>query len=265
MVHQILTNEKYIGNNVYNRKSYKLKKKRVANAPDMWIRADGVFEAIVDLQVFYTAQGIIRERNRRYSDAEMLDRLRGLFQRHGYLSGLVIDEADSTPASGAYQRRFGSLVRAYQLVGFTPVRDYRYIEVNRALRTLHRDVVANVVTEISDMGGVVNRDPATDLLRINGEFTASIVIARCAHTKAGSLGWNIRFDTGLAPDITIAVRMDKVNSAPRDYYLLPIVEMTKNRVRLAENNGLRLDAYRFDTLERLFSLAERTKLSEMTP
>jgi DNA invertase Pin-like site-specific DNA recombinase len=263
VVHQILTNEKYIGNNVYNRKSYKLKKKRVVNAPDMWIRADGVFEAIVDLQVFYTAQGIIRERNRRYSDAEMLDRLRGLFQRHGYLSGLVIDEADSMPASGAYQRRFGSLVRAYQLVGFTPDRDFRYIEVNRALRMLHRDVVANAVTEITDMGGVVERDPATDLLRINDEFTASIVIARCTHTKAGSLRWNIRFDTGLAPDITIAVRMDKDNSAPRDYYLMPLIEMRTTRVRLAENNGLMLDAYRFDTLEKFFSLAERAKLAEV--
>jgi len=103
VVHQILTNEKYLGNNIYNRKSYKLKKKRVVNAPDMWIRADGVFEAIVDPQVFYTAQGIIRERNRRYTDADMLEHLRGLFQRHGYLSGLVIDEADSMPASGAYQ------------------------------------------------------------------------------------------------------------------------------------------------------------------
>ena len=33
MVHQILTNEKYIGNNVYNRRSFKLKKKRVQNPP----------------------------------------------------------------------------------------------------------------------------------------------------------------------------------------------------------------------------------------
>ena len=83
--------------------------------------------------------------------------------------------------------------------------------------------------------------------------------------KAGSLRWNIRFDTGLAPDITIAVRMDKANSAPRDCYLLPLIEITKTRVRLAENNGLRLDAYRFDTLEKFFSLAERTKLSETIP
>src|SRR5208337_4347503 len=42
-VHQILTNEKYIGNNVYHRTSCKLKKKHVVNPPDKWIRADGVF------------------------------------------------------------------------------------------------------------------------------------------------------------------------------------------------------------------------------
>ena len=48
----MLTNEKCIGNNVYNRVSFKLKKKRVVNPPDMWIRADGAFAAIVDSSVF---------------------------------------------------------------------------------------------------------------------------------------------------------------------------------------------------------------------
>ena len=37
-VRQVLTNEKYIGNNVYNRHSFKLKKKHVDNPPEMWIR-----------------------------------------------------------------------------------------------------------------------------------------------------------------------------------------------------------------------------------
>jgi len=37
---RLLTNEKYIGNNVYNRVSFKLKKKRVTNPPEMWIRRD---------------------------------------------------------------------------------------------------------------------------------------------------------------------------------------------------------------------------------
>src|SRR5436309_119623 len=39
-VHQVLTNEKYIGNNVYHRTSFKLKLKHVVNSPERWIRAD---------------------------------------------------------------------------------------------------------------------------------------------------------------------------------------------------------------------------------
>ena len=61
-VHQVLTNEKYIGNNVYNRISFKLKKKHVRNPPDMWVRADGAFEPIVDPEDFFVARGIIQER-----------------------------------------------------------------------------------------------------------------------------------------------------------------------------------------------------------
>ena len=75
-VHEVLTNEKYIGNNVFNRVSFKLKKRRVVNTPEMWVRADGVFEAIVEPSQFYTAQGIIRERCRKFSNDEMLDKLR---------------------------------------------------------------------------------------------------------------------------------------------------------------------------------------------
>ena len=33
-IHQILTNEKYIGNNVYNRTSFKLKIQHVPNPPE---------------------------------------------------------------------------------------------------------------------------------------------------------------------------------------------------------------------------------------
>jgi hypothetical protein len=107
----------------------------------------------------------------------MLERLTKLFQRHGYISGLVIDEADGLPSSGAYAHRFGSLLRAYELVGFTPDRDYQYIEVNRMLRLFHGDAVELVTREIARLGGVVVRDPKTDLLTINGEFTTSVVVA----------------------------------------------------------------------------------------
>jgi hypothetical protein len=261
-VHQILTNEKYVGNNIYNRVSFKLKKKRVTNSPDMWIRADGVFEAVVDQSLFYTAQGIIQERNRRFTDEEMLTHLKRLFEARGYISGVVIDETEGLPSSGAYSSRFGSLLRAYQLVGFTPDRDYRYIEINRHLRRLYPGVITDTIARIEELGGAVVRSPVTDLLTINGEFTASLVLARCQQTKTGLLRWKIRLDTGLMPDLTVAIRMDSANREPLDYYLLPQLDMASSRLRLAEENGIMLDAYRFDSLDFFFGMAERMRITE---
>ena len=262
-VHQVLTNEKYIGNNVFNRRSFKLKKRRVVNGPEQWVRADGAFEAIVEPRVFFTVQGMIRERNRRFSDEEMLDRLTQLYKRHGYLSGLSIDEADGMPSSAAYFGRFGSLIRAYELVGFTPDRDYRYIEINRALRRRHADIVSDTIGSIEVLGGAVSRSADTDLLTVNGEFTASIVIARCRRTGTGARRWKIWLDTGLSPDLTVALRMDSDNETPLDYYLLPLPDMNTNRIRLAEKNGLMLDAFRFKSLEFFFAMAERARISEL--
>ena len=262
-IHQILTNEKYIGNNVYNRQSFKLKKKRICNDPNMWIRADNAFEAVVEPQLFFTARGMIQERNRRYSDQEMLTGLEQMFDHHGYLSGLIIDECQNMPSSGSYQRRFGSLIRAYELIGFKPDRDYSYIEINRALRLLHQEIVSNTIASIEELGGLIVREPLTDLLNINSEFTTSIVIARCQQTSAGSLRWKIRLDTSLMPDITVALRMNQTNDIPLDYYLLPRSEIESDRIRFAEENGLMLDAFRFESLEFFFALAERTKIVEI--
>lgn len=136
-VHQVLTNEKYVGNNVFNRTSFKLKVRRVRNAPTDWIRAENVFDPVVELDFFLAAQRIIQDRSKRFSDGELLDHLASLFSERGQLSGLIIDEAEGMPSSSAYRHRFGSLVRAYQLIGFSPARDYRFIEINRALRTIH--------------------------------------------------------------------------------------------------------------------------------
>lgn len=259
-VHQVLTNEKYVGSNVYNRVSFKLKKLRVHNPPDMWIRRDGAFEPIVPPDVFFTAQGIIRARARRYTDEELLERLRGLYQHRGYLSGLVIDESEGMPSSSVYVHRFGSLVRAYELVGFTPGRDYRFLEVNRALRQMHPEVVTQTERRIAELGGAVARDPATDMLLVNGEFTASIVLARCKQLDTGTRRWKVRFDTSLLPDVTVAVRLDGANQKAVDYYLLPRLDFGVPRLSLFDHNPAELESYRFETLDYLYDMATRTRL-----
>jgi hypothetical protein len=259
-IHQLLINEKYVGNNVWARTSFKLKQARVRNTPDAWVRHDAAFKAIVDRNLFDRAQAIIASRSERLSDEQMLERLKQVLERNGALSGLIIDECEDCPSSSSFRTRFGSLLRAYSLVGFTPDHDYRYIEINRKLRRLHPDIVEEVIGGIRDSGGEVAQDEATDLLTINCEFTASVVVVRCRSTLAGSLRWKVRLDTALKPDLTIAVRMDADNRDALDYYLLPRLDMQEAVLRLCEFNGLSLDAYRSDDLCRLYRMATRTQL-----
>ena len=258
-VHQILTNEKYIGNNVFNRTSCKLKKRRVNNDPDMWVRAEGVFDAIIETSYFYTAQGIIAERSRKLSDDDLLSKLRELHQRKGWLSGILIDEMEDMPSSSSYTHRFGSLIRAYQMIGY---RDYRYIEINRHLRKIYPCIIEDAIRRIEDLGGYVHREVTSDLIYVNEEISVSIIICRCFQTPACNNRWKLRLDTGLRPDITIAIRMDEANEQPLDYYLLPAIDIEDSKLRLADSNGVRLDAYRFDDLEDFFSLTRRTKVPE---
>lgn len=259
-VHEVLTNEKYIGNNIYNRISFKLKKIRVINTREMWIKKEGAFESIVSPEVFYTVQGIIRERSHRFTDEELIERLRLLYQNRGFLSGLIINETEGMPSTSVYTHRFGSLISAYQTVGFTPDRDYQYLEDNKFLRRFHPEVVSQTESMITSLGGIVRRDPATDLLKINDEFNVSLVLARCQVRENGGNRWKIRFDSSLQPDITIAVRLDQSNKVPLDYYLLPRLDFGRSRINLNDRNPIEFEAYRFDTLDYLYGMVERTRL-----
>jgi len=261
-IHQILTNEKYIGNNVYNRSSFKLKIEHVRNPPDQWVRCDGAFKGIVPTTIFMQVQAIIAARSRHLDDGQMLEILRQTLKRCGALSGILIDEDEEAPSSSAYRSRFGSLLRAYSLIGYTPRRDYAYLEINRALRRKHPELMDEISAGISRAGGRAIRNHETDLLTVNGEFTTSLVIARCKPTAAGTHRWMIRFDAGLQPDITVVARMAPSNDHARDYYVLPAIDFSAESLPTLENNGFNLDAYRTDTLDSFYLLAGRVPLLE---
>lgn len=264
-VHQVLTNEKYIGNNVFNRTSNKLNIRTIKNEEGLWIRADGAFEAIVSQKIFYDTKKIICERNRKLSNEEMLEKLHKLHKNNGQLSGIIIDEQSDMPSSGSYQRRFGSLLRAYTLVGYTPERDYSYIEINQRLRKLHSNVLEQTVDKIRALGTRVEFDASSGLLNVNNELSVSILISRYMCTSAGSARWKLHFDTSLKPDVSLAIRMDAQNRNPLDYYILPFTELfsSASQIRLSEDNGLELDAFRHDSLDYFFQLTERVPIGDV--
>jgi DNA invertase Pin-like site-specific DNA recombinase len=261
-VHQILINPKYVGANVYNRQSFKLKQRRVVNPTAMWVRKDKAFSALVSQDLFTQAANIIESRSCRFTDDEMLEKLRDLFQREGKLSGILIDEMEGMPSSCVYRNRFGSLRRAYAIVGYTPERDYSFVEINRLLREKHSQCVEEIHSQLTASGASVELDPATGILKINGDFTALLVIARCQIRPSGRLRWLIRLEQSQDLDLTIAARMNLDNEQILDYYLLPTGDELSAKLSLALENPLVLDVYRFENLNLLYRLSRRTWIGD---
>jgi DNA invertase Pin-like site-specific DNA recombinase len=167
-VQSVLLNERYIGNSVWNRTSGKLKTKRINNDPGNWVRADGASQAIVTEEVFRAAQTLIRDGAQKRSDDARLAPLRRLLRTHGRLSVKLINGAMGVPSAGTYHRWFGSLTRAYELVGYrgdrrrpTPVRcgrgttygasKERLLEALRQLLITRGSQSAAIIDECEDM------------------------------------------------------------------------------------------------------------------
>lgn len=86
-------------------------------------------------------------------------------------------------------------------------------------------------------------------MAISNEIVLNLIIARCIETRVGNLRWIIRLEPNASADLTAAVRMDRGNTEIQGYYLLPRIELACGSIRLTEDNGVFLDAFRFDSLD----------------
>ena len=264
-VRQILTNEKYIGNNVYNRCSCKLRTPRIGNPPEMWIRKEGAFEGIVPKELFYAARKIITASGTPYSSEELLDKLKQLFAQTGILSGDLITQSSGMPEVRTYIARFGSLKRAYELMGYWPPSDLDHQEVNRRIRRMHPEIIDRTHAAIAKWGGTVWRDPKTDLMHVNQELVICVLMARCHTAISGEQRWHVRFDPAkFAPDITIAIRLNDANEAELDYYVMPTFELSVPALNIFSRRESSLDCFRFDSLDFFYGMAARIPVVRRT-
>ncbi|MBC8951371.1 recombinase family protein [Xenorhabdus sp. PB62.4] len=260
-IHQILTNEKYIGNNVYNKTSFKLKQKFVKNPINEWIRCDGAFEAIVSREKFILAKQIIQNRSKHLTNEDLLNYLKKKLKEKGKLSGFIIDEDETSPSSSVFRARFGGLIRAYYLIGYKPEHDYSFIQVNATLREKLKIIVSDFLESIKSKNCII-RKLDNSLLDINDELSISLVISRCIKTKTGKLKWKVRFENKLEPEITIIIRMDSNNQNPTDYYIFPSLDIIYEEFVIKEKNPLFLELYRYDNLDVFFEIVARQEITE---
>ncbi|MNJ62226.1 hypothetical protein D3C77_580590 [compost metagenome] len=83
------------------------------------------------------------------------------------------------------------------------------------------------------------------------------MLCRCQCAGLVRRRWQLRFDFGLLPDLTVAVRMLPGEHEVLDYYLFPMIDLVAPNLRLGDTNPRELELYRFDSLEILSTLSRR--------
>jgi len=145
IVQYVLTNEAYMGNLVFGKESKKFYEKNVRQKSELWTRNNGVYEPIINPKLFDKAQKILRNRNRKYTDEELITILRNIYLKNGKLTTKIINSYKDSPSSKIYQERFGSLLMAYELVGYQVKHDYTFLMLDNSdeellakLKTLYK-------------------------------------------------------------------------------------------------------------------------------
>lgn len=258
LVREVLNNEKYLGHNVFNRHSCKLKTPQIRNDETRWIRKEDAFPRLVDPDMYRAAQQRLqRFRRFRCSDEELIERLRKLALRRGRLSGKLIDAEPDCPPTRQYRRRFGSLREAYRLAGYTPPKSYVHLATNERLEAGRQRLTGELVRRLELAGASVEYVNPLGPLKVNGQFTVILALARRRPTTAGSPGWLIRLGNRPPADITVIGRMDAWNESPCDYHFVPRDEFASAVLLGSEATSAVLRPFRRHNFDSLAQLCRR--------
>jgi DNA invertase Pin-like site-specific DNA recombinase len=248
---RILRNENYIGNLVYNRRSFKLKEKKQRNPPELWVRAEHCIEPIIELEEFLQAERIIKERRVEISEEEKLVRLRKLLMKNGKLNRGIVDRAVGIPRLQTYQKYFGSVRNAYRLVGYVSKVNCDYLESRGRWAELMAELASYLSRDIGKLYTEPTFSRSTNCLILDTNFGISFRLARRQFgRKLSHLPfWSINFRAHLVPGWVVSIRLNEQNTDPLDYLLIPTPLARGRQVRFSEPARLSHGIERFASFD----------------
>lgn len=113
----IIRNELCVGTYTYNKTNRSMRQALTRRPEEEWVRVPTT-PPVVSHAVFKKANRLADGERNRYSEEEMLRRLRRLLKRKGRLSPSIIEQARYTPGYMTYIARFGSISKAYEAIGY---------------------------------------------------------------------------------------------------------------------------------------------------
>ena len=227
-VYAILTSPKYAGCNAFGRTSSRLYAPLVKLPKSEWILTPAAFAPIVDAATFSEAQTILQNRTYNQSDEQILATLRTLLESAGRLCLNLIKNSPGVPSPSTYRLRFGSLRRAYELIGYGRPEQFGPVDLRRRTQALREELIAEIVSMFPEQLSIVRRGGRwRSRLRMKSGVMVSVLIARCVHVWKQTMRWQVdpvRHECGL---ITLLARLDEANCSFLDFHILPNMDRRK--------------------------------------
>jgi DNA invertase Pin-like site-specific DNA recombinase len=267
-VYNILIHPKYAGCHVFGRTSSRLYTPMVKLPKSEWILKQGAFEPIIDTETFAEAQKILEERTFNKTDEELLASLRALLASERRLTLTLIKQSALVASPSTYQNRFGSLRRAYELIGYGHPDQFSSFEMRRRTKALRDELIARIVATFPNDVSIVRRGGRfRSRLRFSNGLIVSVFVARSVRTRKDMLRWLIVPVQDESKCITLLARLDASNSTFLDFYVFPNIDRRKRfHITLSDswlNRGERLrDLSRLCDVVAQVRLARRSKPRE---
>jgi DNA invertase Pin-like site-specific DNA recombinase len=229
-VFSILTRPKYCGCNVYCRTSSRLYTPKIRLPEADWVVTPGAFEPVVDPATFETAQQIFRDMTIHKSNEQLLQDLKTLLAREGRLSISLIENSPGLASVSAYAKRFGSVRKAYELIGHGSPEQFSLMD-GRCRTVAMRDQLVQRIevmfpTEIS-----VTRKSGRfrTMLRVQNGSLVSVLLASSVRTrKKGMIRWRVQPVPPECKFVTLLARLDESNLSFLDFHLFVDIDRAKD-------------------------------------
>lgn len=225
-VRRLLRCESYIGNNVYNRRSRKLKQKEIWNPPEEWIRFEGGFEPIISREVFEKARKLLNERAALYDKRRsrtietMLEEVRALVGDSGKLDYADLNRPELRFKGDAYRQQLGGVLKIRQRLGLSGPRDRHFLVDVPARRALRQTLIDEIQQGFEARGVQVDRQRSPRLV-VGGQFSVLVHLTQSFITpKRGDLRWTVRFDRVREADAILIARLNHEENTVRDFLLM---------------------------------------------
>lgn len=245
-VFNIVTNPKYMGCNVWHRKSQRLRGKSSRQCPEAWITKQGAFAAIIDQTTFERVQATLpRIADFAWTDEEILAKLKRLFKAKGRLSERLIMKSSGMPCIPTIHQHLGTYKQIYEMVGYKP-RAADWIKREQSERSLRlRRTIVRRITELFPGKIVASHLPQhhRSILLLNDGTIVCLLLCRSKQKPGRKFHWVVEPSAAERDLITIICRMNREHDRVYDYHIFPRIkqkshQLFKNDPWLAE--GIRL-------------------------